>query len=83
MIVSIRYCKSGDRFVDVMRQRGGAMITDREEAIREAIYNFTANDGYYTAVHLVECEGESEEDFYRMEEENGGYNPFWDMEEAR
>lgn len=77
MIVRVRYNDGGDRFEDVMN------VASREEAIREAIYNFEFNKGYYKSVELVECEGESIEDFYKMEEENGGYNPFWDMKESR
>ena len=32
---------------------------------------------------LVECAGEVIEDFYAMEEKEGGYNPFWDMQEEK
>lgn len=77
MIVRIRWSKSGDRFEDVMD------VTSREEAIQEAIYNFVVNKGYYTSVCLVECEGECIEDFYEMEEKNGGYDSFWDMEQTK
>lgn len=76
MIVRVRYNNSGDRFEDVMN------VTNREEAIQEAIYNFVANKGYFKSSELVECEGESIEDFYEMEEKQGGYNPFWNMEES-
>ena len=77
MIVRIRYSNAKDRFEDVMD------VTSREEAIQEAIYNFVVNKGYYTSVCLVECEGESIEDFYEMEEKNGGYDSFWDMEQTK
>ena len=66
MIVRIRYNNTRDRFEDVMD------VTSREEAIKESIYNFVVNKGYYTSVCLVECEGESIEDFYEMEEKQGG-----------
>ena len=75
MIVRVRYNDSGDRFEDVMD------VTSREEAIKESIYNFEVNKGYYKLVELVDCEGESIEDFYEMEEKQGGYNPFWEIEE--
>ena len=75
MIVRIRYNNTRDRFEDVMD------VTSREEAIQEAIYNFEVNKGYYKSVELVDCEGESIEDFYEMEEKQGGYNPFWEIEE--
>lgn len=75
MIVRVRYNDSGDRFEDVMD------VTSREEAIKESIYNFEVNKGYYKSVELVDCEGESIEDFYEMEEKQGGYNPFWEIEE--
>ena len=77
MIVRIRYNNTKDRFEDVMD------VNNREEAIQEAIYNFVVNKGYYTSVCLVECEGESIEDFYEMEEKNGGYDSFWDMEQTK
>ena len=77
MIVRIRYNNTRDRFEDVMD------VNNREEAIQEAIYNFVVNKGYYTSVCLVECEGESIEDFYEMEENNGGYDSFWDMEQTK
>ena len=77
MIVKIRYSNTKDRFEDVMN------VNNREEAIQEAIYNFVVNKGYYTSVCLVECEGESIEDFYEMEEKNGGYDSFWDMEQTK
>ena len=77
MIVRIRYNNTRDRFEDVMN------VNNMEEAIQEAIYNFVVNKGYYTSVCLVECEGESIEDFYEMEEKNGGYDSFWDMEQTK
>ena len=77
MIVRIRYSNTRDRFEDVMN------VNNREEAIQEAIYNFVVNKGYYTSVCLVECEGECIEDFYEMEEKNGGYDSFWDMEQTK
>ena len=77
MIVRIRYNNTRDRFEDVMD------VTNREEAIQEAIYNFVVNKGYYTSVCLVECEGDKIEDFYEMEEKNGGYDSFWDMEQTK
>ena len=77
MIVRIRYSNTKDRFEDVMN------VNNREEAIQEAIYNFVVNKRYYTSVCLVECEGESIEDFYEMEEKNGGYDSFWDMEQTK
>ena len=77
MIVRIRYNNTRDRFEDVMN------VNNREEAIQEAIYNFVVNKGYYTSVCLVECEGDSIEDFYEMEEKNGGYDSFWDMEQTK
>ena len=77
MIVRIRYSNTRDRLEDVMD------VNNREEAIQEAIYNFVVNKGYYTSVCLVECEGDSIEDFYEMEEKNGGYDSFWDMEQTK
>ena len=77
MIVRIRYSNTRDRFEDVMN------VNNREEAIQEAIYNFVVNKGYYTSVCLVECEGDKIEDFYEMEEKNGGYDSFWDMEQTK
>ena len=77
MIVRIRWSKGGDRFEDVMN------VNNREEAIQEAIYNFVANKGFFKSSELVECEGESIEDFYEMEEKNGGYDSFWDMEQTK
>ena len=77
MIIRIRYNNTRDRFEDVMD------VTSREEAIKESIYNFEVNKGYYKSVELVDCEGESIEDFYEMEEKNGGYDSFWDMEQAK
>ena len=77
MIVRIRYNNTRDRFEDVMN------VNNREEAIQEAIYNFVVNKGYYTSVCLVECEGDSIEDFYEMEEKNGGYDSFWDVEQTK
>ena len=77
MIVRIRYNNTRDRFEDVMN------VNNREEAIQEAIYKFVVNKGYYTSVCLVECEGDSIEDFYEMEEKNGGYDSFWDMEQTK
>ena len=75
MIVRIRYNNTRDTFEDVMD------VISREEAIKESIYNFEVNKGYYKSVELVDCEGESIEDFYEMEEKQGGYNPFWEIEE--
>ena len=75
MRVRVRYNDRGARFEDVMD------VTSREEAIKESIYNFEVNKGYYKSVELVDCEGESIEDFYEMEEKQGGYNPFWEIEE--
>ena len=77
MIVRIRYNNTRDRFEDVMD------VTNREEAIQEAIYNFVVNKGYYTSVCLVACEGDKIEDFYEMDEKNGGYDSFWDMEQTK
>ena len=77
MIVRIRYSNTRDRFEDVMN------VNNREEAIQEAIYNFVVNKGYYTSVCLVECEGDKIEDFYEMEEKNGGYDSFWDVEQTK
>ena len=77
MIVRIRYNNTKDRFEDVMN------VNNREEAIQEAIYNFVVNKGYYKSVELVDCEGESIEDFYELEEKNGGYDSFWDMEQTK
>ena len=34
---------------------------------------------YYTSIDLVEMEGETEEDFYKKEEEDGGYGYFWSI----
>ena len=80
MIVRVSYNDSGDRFEDVMD------VESREEAIHEAEYNFNYNKsrsgrGYYKSVQLIECEGDKIEDFYEMEEKQGGYNPFWEIEE--
>lgn len=80
MIVRVRYNNSRDRFEDVMN------VESREEAIQQAEYNFNYNKsrsgrGYYKSVQLIECEGDKIEDFYEMEEKQGGYNPFWEIEE--
>ena len=80
MIVRVRYNDSGDRFEDVMD------VKNREEAIYQAEYNFNFNKsrsgrGYYKSVQLIECEGDKIEDFYDMEEKQGGYNPFWEISE--
>lgn len=80
MIVRVRYNDSGDRFEDVMD------VKSREEAIYQAEYNFNFNKsrsgrGYYKSVQLIECEGDKIEDFYDMEEKQGGYNPFWEISE--
>lgn len=76
MIVLLKHANM-DRFEEVMA------TTDREEAIRQAIGDYVANKGYYNRVELVECEGDTIEDFYAMEEKEGGYNPFWDMQEEK
>lgn len=76
MIVLLKHANM-DRFEEVMA------TVDREEAIRQAIGDFVANKGYYNRVELVECEGDTIEDFYAMEEKEGGYNPFWDMQEEK
>lgn len=78
MIVSIR-SNGSDRFVDVMRERGGKLMVDRNEAIREMESCFNASK-YYSSIDLVEMEGETEEDFYKKEEEDGGYGYFWSIE---
>ena len=80
MIVRVRYNDSGDRFEDVMD------VKSREEAIYQAEYNFNFNKsrsgrGYYKSVQLIECEDDKIEDFYDMEEKQGGYNPFWEISE--
>lgn len=80
MIVRVRYNDSGDRFEDVMD------VKSREEAIQQAEYNFNYNKsrsgrGYYKSVQLIECEGDKIEDFYEKEEKQGGYNPFWEINE--
>lgn len=80
MIVRLRYNDSGDRFEDVMN------VENREEAIQQAKYNFNFNKsrsgrGYYKSVQLIECEGDKIEDFCNMEEKQGGYNPFWEINE--
>lgn len=80
MIVRVRYNNSRDRFEDVMN------VESRDEAIQQAEYNFNYNKsrsgrGYYKSVQLIECEGDKIEDFYEMEEKQGGYNPFWEIEE--
>ena len=31
----------------------------------------------------LDGEGDTIEDFYAMEEKEGGYNPFWDMQEEK
>ena len=79
MIVRVRYNDSGDRFEDVMD------VESREEAIQQAEYNFNYNKsrsgrGYYKSIQLIECEGDKIEDFYEMEEKNGGYDSFWSIE---
>lgn len=76
MIVLLKHANM-DRFEEVMA------TVDREEAIRQAIGEFVANNGYYNSVELVECEGDTIEDFYAMEEKEDGYNPFWNMEAAK
>ena len=80
MIVRVRYNDSGDRFEDVMD------VESREEAIYQDEYNLNFNKsrsgrGYYKSVQLIECEGDKIEDFYEMEEKQGGYNPFWEINE--
>lgn len=80
MIVRVSYNDSGDRFEDVMD------VESREEAIQQAEYNLNYNKnssgrGYYKSIQLIECEGDKIEDFYEMEEKQGGYNPFWEINE--
>ena len=80
MIVRVSYNDSGDRFEDVMN------VESREEAIQQAEYNFNHNKsrsgrGYYKSIQLIECEGDKIEDFYEMEEKQGGYDPFWEINE--
>lgn len=81
MIVLIDYKKCGDIFADVMRERGGALITDRQEAINEAEWFFD-HEPSTQSVQLVYID--SDEDninlFYEMEERDGGYNYFWSKE---
>ena len=78
MIIRVSYNDSGDRFEDVMN------VESREEAIQQAEYNFNYNKsrsgrGCYKSIQLIECEGDKIEDFYEMEEKQGGYNPFWEI----
>ena len=52
-------------------------VESREEAIQQAEYNFNYNKsrsgrGYYKSIQLIECEGDKIEDFYEMEEKQGG-----------
>ena len=80
MIVRVSYNDSGDRFEEVMN------VESREEAIQQAEYNFNDNKsrsgrGYDRSVQLIECEGDKIEDFYEMEEKQGGYDPFWEINE--
>ena len=80
MIVRVSYNDSGDRFEEVMD------VESREEAIQQAEYNFNYNKsrsgrGYYKSIQLIECEGDKIEDFYEMEEKQGGYDPFWEINE--
>ena len=80
MIVRVSYNDSEDRFEDVMN------VESREEAVQQAEYNFNYNKsrsgrGYYKSIQLIECEGDKIEDFYEMEEKQGGYNPFWEINE--
>ena len=78
MIVMLDYKKDGCRFEDVMRERGGKLITDRERAIEEARY-FFEHEPSTKEVHLVYID--SDEDninlFYEMEEKDGGYDWFY------
>lgn len=81
MIVLIFYTKSGDRFEDVMTKKGGILINDKEEAIRETEWLFE-NEPNIQSLQLVYID--SDEDninlFYEMEERDGGYSDFWSKE---
>lgn len=79
MFVEVDYKKDGDRFEYVMYNRDGSLMTDRNQAIKEAEWDFNVEPST-AELHLVECEGKSIEDFYKLEEEQGGYDPFWSLE---
>ena len=74
-IIMISYDKGGGRYEDVIRFNGEPE-TDREMAIRIA-RGHIEDEPSCLAVDLVEFEGESEEDFYELEMEKGGYTPFY------
>lgn len=80
-IIMISYDKEGDRFEDVIRFNGEPE-TDREMAIRIARGHIEDEPSCLT-VDLVEFEGESEEDFYALEEKEGGYTPFYTASKVR
>ena len=74
-IIMISYDKEGGRYEDVIRFNGEPE-TDREMAIRIARGHIEDEPSCLT-VDLVEFKGETEEDFYALEEKEGGYTPFY------
>ena len=80
-IIMISYDKEGGRFEDVIRFNGEPE-TDRETAIRIA-RGHIEDEPSCDSVDLVEFDGETEEDFYALEEEEGGYTPFYSAEKIR
>ena len=74
-IIMLSYDKEGDRFEDVLCYNGKPII-DREDAIKVARIQIKGEPSCLS-VDLVEFEGETEEDFYALEEEEGGYTPFY------
>ena len=80
-IIMISYDKGGGRYEDVIRFNGEPE-TDREMAIRIARGHIEDEPSCLT-VDLVEFVGETEEDFYALEEEEGGYTPFYTASKVR
>lgn len=80
-IIMLSYDKEGGRYEDVIRFNGEPE-TDREMAIRIA-RGHIEDESSCDSVDLVEFEGESEEDFYELEMEKGGYAPFYTASKVR
>ncbi len=74
-IIMLSNDTDGCRFENVIRFNGEPE-TDREMAIRIA-RGHIEDEPSCESVDLVEFEGESEEDFYALEMEKGGYTPFY------
>ena len=75
-IIMLSYDRDGDRFEDVLRSNG-ELITDRGVAIKIARDHIWFERPRYRSIDLVEFDGDTEEDFYAIEDEDGGYTPFY------